>query len=236
MVPQIILPLAVILSAGWLVGKAIPPFASNAAFDLYEFGKLPVIDHGRVKPVDSLARTSLQILSGKQTYLDSSGDRQPAIRWLLDLITQPEIAANQKVFRIEHPEVLNTMGLSAREGFRYALSEFADHLDSLGRQVDLALKLEPSEMSVYQKKILDLNNKLALRSLLIQAYVPATELVKNREWAVGLAQDLSREPVPLSIPSGSGKNGWETLAHASGPQSRPGTALGDGLRSSNAAP
>ena len=150
--------------------------------------------------MDSLARTSLQILSGRQTFVDSHGERQPAIRWFLDLVTRPEIAAEYKVFRIEHPEVLSTLGLTAREGFRYASREFVDHLDALKQQVELALELEPSKLSVYQKKILDLDRKLALWNLLIQAYIPPAEILQNRDWAVGFGQTSSRAAGPALHP------------------------------------
>ena len=33
---------------------------------IYEFGKLPLVYEGRVKPYDTLARNTLQILSGRQ--------------------------------------------------------------------------------------------------------------------------------------------------------------------------
>ena len=78
--------------------------------------------------------------------------------------------------------------MTAREGFRYAAHEFVDHLGTLIQQVELALELEPSKLSVYQKKILELDRKLALWNLLIQAYIPPAELLKNRDWAVGLGQ------------------------------------------------
>ena len=33
---------------------------------LHEFGQLPIVDRGRVKPIDAMARTDLTIISGKQ--------------------------------------------------------------------------------------------------------------------------------------------------------------------------
>ncbi|MFI5387214.1 MAG: cytochrome c biogenesis protein CcsA [Fimbriimonadales bacterium] len=211
---QLILPAAVIVSAVWLVGKALPSVAPSGEFGLDEFGKLPVVDHGRAKPVDSLARTSLQILSGRQTFVDSHGERQPAIRWFLDLVTRPDIAAEYKVFRIEHPEVLSTLGLTSREGFRYAAHEFVDHRDALKKQVELALELEPSKLSIFQKKILELDRKLALWNLLIQAYIPPDELLRTRDWAVGSRQMVAGQPVPLCIPTGSDQAGWQPYAKA----------------------
>jgi ABC-type transport system involved in cytochrome c biogenesis permease subunit len=211
---QLILPAVVILSAAWLIGKAIPPSAPDGAFDLYTFGKLPVMDHGRAKPMDSLARTSLQILSGRQSFVDSHGDRQPAIRWFLDLITSPEIAAEHKVFRIEHPEVLGTLGLAAREGFRYAPREFFGHLDALRQQVALAQEQEPRQLTVYQKKILELDRKLALWNMLIQSFIPPSKLLQQGSLAGGLGPVSSGQPVPLCIPSESGAGGWKTFARS----------------------
>ena len=82
------------------------------------------------------------------------------------------------------------------------------------KQVELALTLEPSELSIYQKKILELDRKLALRNLLVQAYVPPEEILENQDWARGFGQRRSREPAPLCIPTESAKKGWETFARA----------------------
>ena len=210
---KLVLPAVVIASGTWLIGKARPPVAPSGAFGLYEFGRLPVVDHGRAKPVDSLARTCLQILSARQTFLDSHKERQPAIRWFLDLIARPDVAAEHAVFRIENTEVLSTLGLTAREGFRYSYREIAAHLGALKEQVDLALTLEPSNLSTYQKKVLELDRKLALWNLLIQAYIPPGEL-RNRNWAVGVGQTSARESVPLCIPTGPDHRQWQAYVLA----------------------
>ena len=104
---------------------------------LYEFGKLPVVYQGRVKPLDTLARNSLSIISNKQTFADEEETKQPAIRWLLDLIARPEVAKHA-VFRIEHPEVLDAMGLERRKGLRYSFAELEPRLNELQKQADLA--------------------------------------------------------------------------------------------------
>ncbi len=159
-------------------------------------------------------RTNLQILSGRQYFVDANGDRQPALRWFLDLITRPDIAAEHKIFRIENPEILTTLGLPSRQGFRYALSEFQDHLDALRQQVKLALNLEPSQLSTYQKKILELDRKLALENLLVQTYIPPEVLVQHRQWVVWPGQVQGREPVPLNIPPETDHGTWKTYVRA----------------------
>ncbi len=44
----------VLLCAGWLVSKAVPPRAADDTFHFEEFGKLPLVYQGRVKPFDTL--------------------------------------------------------------------------------------------------------------------------------------------------------------------------------------
>ena len=43
-----------------------------------------VAHQGRVKPLDTLARNTLRILSNKLEFKDNADVRQPAIRWLAD--------------------------------------------------------------------------------------------------------------------------------------------------------
>src|SRR5437773_11499078 len=78
---------AVVPALVWLLVAAVPPRDTDGQMQLNEFGRLPVRDHGRLKPYDTLARINLMIISGAQTYRDEKGDRQPAIRWMLDVMT-----------------------------------------------------------------------------------------------------------------------------------------------------
>lgn len=58
----------VLLSVGWLAGKARPPKPDPAAMNLYGFAQLPVAWKGRAQPVDSFARTELLMASHKSTF------------------------------------------------------------------------------------------------------------------------------------------------------------------------
>ena len=60
---------------------------------------------GRAKPVDTLARHNLLAISSKQTFLDASEKRQPAVKWFLDLIATPRSGASYHVIRVENLEV-----------------------------------------------------------------------------------------------------------------------------------
>ena len=71
----------------YLIAMMAPPAEGENRMHLAEFGALPLQDAGRVKPFDTLARNSLMIVSAKQTFEDEKEREQPAIRWLLDVMT-----------------------------------------------------------------------------------------------------------------------------------------------------
>ena len=53
------LPLFVLILAVLYVGKSLLPQKNSGAFDLVGFGQLPLLANGRIKPIDTEARSSL---------------------------------------------------------------------------------------------------------------------------------------------------------------------------------
>jgi ABC-type transport system involved in cytochrome c biogenesis permease subunit len=130
-----------------LLLAAVPAAEGPKEFHLRAFGELPVTDHGRVKPIDTLARVSLLILSGKQEYTDADGQAQPAVHWLLDVMTAvvkngderrrsperpiPGPSADVKAYRIEGEELKKRFQL---EGSTASLFSFNDLYRALGAE------------------------------------------------------------------------------------------------------
>jgi ABC-type transport system involved in cytochrome c biogenesis permease subunit len=56
--------------ASYLVLAMWPPSDPPNQFALSEFGKIPVVDRGRVKPMDTFARTSLMVINNRQEFRD----------------------------------------------------------------------------------------------------------------------------------------------------------------------
>jgi ABC-type transport system involved in cytochrome c biogenesis permease subunit len=212
----------VLLFAFYVAGKARMPSARTDAMDLAAFGKIPIVYEGRPKPIDSLARNSLLVISDRQEFTDSRDETQPAVRWLLDVITNSEAAAQHRVFRIENLDVLETLGLERRKGFRYALGEFIDKLPEFDRQLQDARKVARAskhDLTFYQRKLIDLAGKLEAYQKLQMAFIPPgipplpdeAELEQNRDAALAQArtaiqaamresQRLEAEGLPLAIP------------------------------------
>jgi ABC-type transport system involved in cytochrome c biogenesis permease subunit len=166
--------LVIIGSALYLMSKTRMPRSAPSEMQIYEFAQLPLAYKGRIQPYDTVARNVLQILSGRQELVvehEQGGSKAPAIGWLLDVMSGAAAADHHRVFRIENLELLDTLGLTPREGsFRYSLSEFRDQLDEVQRQIELANAQPASQRSLYQKEVLRLAMKLNLYSLVIHSF------------------------------------------------------------------
>ncbi|MCS7045161.1 MAG: cytochrome c biogenesis protein CcsA [Gemmataceae bacterium] len=171
--------LATALGLLFLVHPALKSYSRGGPkeFDLESYARLPVLDGGRFKPIDTVARINLMIISGKQTFLEERQDgnevsqlRQPAVKWLLDTMTSfldqqafDGPAMKHKVFRIENEQVLQLLGLEPRPGFRYAIDEFRGKIgDLMSRAKELEDHKDRKQYDLYDAKVVELANHLAL--------------------------------------------------------------------------
>jgi ABC-type transport system involved in cytochrome c biogenesis permease subunit len=203
---------ALFLVGAWASGSAM--YRTEEAFDFQRLAKLPVVERGREKPLDTVARTILMIISGKQSFVEeikregqSQPDevRQPAIKFLLDLATAgPELkgpAGQHKVFRIENEELLDYLGLQPRHGFRYAVDEFRSRVFDSQPDSEQRKPLNPEFFERYEtirlKKQRDLfetkffefaNHLFAARQIaVLETPLYVAPLRKGEEW-VGLLE------------------------------------------------
>jgi ABC-type transport system involved in cytochrome c biogenesis permease subunit len=152
--------IAVGVGVVYLLAAMAPVADPPGQFQLEEFAGLPVMDRGRVKPLDTFARTSLMVISDRQTFKDLKGNTQPAVRWLLDVMCQADAAHDYKVFRIENDQVLGLLDLKPREGLRYSVNEIAGKVNLVAREATRAKKIDAPQRDVFDVKILELANKL----------------------------------------------------------------------------
>lgn len=216
-----LLPLAVVTLAAAGTGMQLrTPAPKSGQFDLYRFGQLPVVADGRAKPVDTLARHNLLAISSKQTFLDASEKRQPAVKWFLDLVATPRSGGNYHVIRIENLEVQEFLGLERREGFRYSLSEILEQYDKFMDEARRASEVEVDKRDIRQRKLLELKQKLDVFNKLFYSFVQpplkgeGQELVQSVMAQVQLQERLKEEHPPLSVPPMKEGDEWSTYAGA----------------------
>jgi ABC-type transport system involved in cytochrome c biogenesis permease subunit len=155
--------------AAWIAGllalaaAAAPllPRGTVRGFDVGGFGHLPVLEGGRVKPIDSVARNALLMIRGQQS-LPHQGRSVGAGEWLLDVLFRPQVADRQNVFRIDDPDVLGMMGMQ-QTSFRYfSFEHLAPHLEAIQQQAQAAHSIDAKQRTRFQAAVVNLFDRLYL--------------------------------------------------------------------------
>jgi ABC-type transport system involved in cytochrome c biogenesis permease subunit len=149
----IILLVAVILWGGLRSAK------TDSGFDVDAFAELPVQVGGRIKPLDSVARNTLLILSARQKVVTREGETLSPIEWFMDLTMRPEVADDYPVFKIEFPDDLGLAGLAQKGQRYYSFNNLLPHSEEL-RRLHSEINPEPQKRSPYEKQIAEINNGL----------------------------------------------------------------------------
>src|SRR5688572_25930255 len=110
-----------------VVSAANPSKPPETQFNLRDFALLPVVDRGRVQPMDSVARVNLLLINNRQDFVEKqNGPKRPALEWLLDTMVAGFQEGKAKsdtypIFRIDNGDLLNTLKLPLRPNFyRYS--------------------------------------------------------------------------------------------------------------------
>ncbi|HUY33595.1 MAG TPA: cytochrome c biogenesis protein CcsA [Pirellulales bacterium] len=200
-----VLPWGVVgLAALFVVAMVLPPRNRTDKMNLDEFGKLPVVFQGRPKPFDTLARNSLRVIADSESFETGDGDgehREPAVKWLLDAITDSPEATRHKVFRIENLDLLNALGLKRRQGYRYSIDEFRDAIHKFEDEVRKAHAKKSRDVDTYQKKLMEFDNRLHLYLQLLTAFRRPD--IRTQADVVGVMRSQQRfaeMQLPLAVP------------------------------------
>lgn len=167
-------PIAVALT---LITLAVTLRAPRNAgdFDLVAFGRLPTLVNGRVKPLDTVARTSLLVMQGRQRVRTFEGRALQPSEWLLDVLFRPELANGYPTFEIVHPDVLALFDLTPAQGAggkRFSAAQLAKGIAELDRQARLADAVDTAARTTFQSATIKLRDSVMLYQRLQQSFVP----------------------------------------------------------------
>ncbi|HMP88894.1 MAG TPA: cytochrome c biogenesis protein CcsA [Kiritimatiellia bacterium] len=127
--------------------------------------KWPVLEGGRVMPMDSYARLKLLQFSGKSTI-----DKEPALSWLARLLFMPETVEYRQVFLINHPEVAEALGINPGDRRRFSFSELHKGLHKLHEMAVRAFEIADDDRSPVEKEILRVYHNASQYAELVQAF------------------------------------------------------------------
>jgi ABC-type transport system involved in cytochrome c biogenesis permease subunit len=202
-----LLPLFALLFVVGFVGSKLRTPKNPGAFDVVGFGKLPILQNGRLKPLDTVARTTLLQIQGNQRVVAPDGRKLKPIEWLLDVTFRSELADTYQVFEIDNPDVLALFKFTSdqgRDGKRFAFNQLTGNLGELERQAKLANVVPAATRSPFQRGTLNLYSNVVSYIRLRSAFVPPNrpdflnDLLKFQDnvesWRAAVSAMMDKKP------------------------------------------
>ncbi|HEY1719589.1 MAG TPA: cytochrome c biogenesis protein CcsA [Verrucomicrobiae bacterium] len=174
-------PVLMLVMALWFFGQLQPPRDKDFAFG--EFGKLPLVFNGRVKPMDSLARNSLLQIRQTQTlnlepWKSWNAKTISAIEWLANVMMNPQVADDWPVFRVDNPDLATFLKLPERnlaqrqDGEHYSWNQIAPSLQTFDSENERVEKIESAQRSAYERAVVKVHERLELYAQLKNTIEP----------------------------------------------------------------
>ena len=117
--------------------------------DYASFSEIPVLQEGRIKPLDTFARNYLKLFSSRDKLKEIS-----AIEWLAEVLFLPEKAVERKIFDINNPIVTDALGLERTKKHRYSYQEVSKALSDNFATIHPILMKDEKALSLPQRQLL----------------------------------------------------------------------------------
>ncbi|MCB1120031.1 MAG: cytochrome c biogenesis protein CcsA [Verrucomicrobiae bacterium] len=182
---RLLIAIFICLLPGWVLGEAYESPVKAGALE-----SLIIQDKGRLKPLDTYARSQLLLYHGKQTI-----DKQKAIDWLLELLIAQDKAYERKVFTVREKDAIQALGIGIDPDHRYsfetlfkALSERMDSLRQLSQKAPEARsRVDTQLLMLYQKVMQYLALSRSLTGLQADIVIDNVELAEAMGFEPGKA-------------------------------------------------
>ncbi|MDF1870396.1 MAG: cytochrome c biogenesis protein ResB, partial [Phycisphaerales bacterium] len=138
--------------------SALKPLAPSD-FDTQRFAQLPVSSGGRIKPIDTAARSMMMIAGGKQTTESAEGEVS-AVRFMIDLIANPDRIRDLPLIRVDHPDVLALINKDPSQSGRMPLDDIEPFWQEITNQASQAHAVDPKQRDGFQRSIIQLHDRV----------------------------------------------------------------------------
>ncbi len=168
---------------------------ASPKISLDKFKAMPVLDGGRVKPLDTYARVTLMQLSARSAYKG-----QAAVEWLARVMFTPKDAMDDKVFRINNPDVVYSIGVEPQSDSRYTFAQISPAISKLSDLADAAMKVDEKKRTPVESEIIRVANNLSVYVGISNAFlfaIPSPDF-KVTDTATAKALGLDPRPQPYS--------------------------------------
>ncbi len=125
------------------------------------FKRIPILENGRVKPLETYAQNVLLQFSGKRTF-----NQKPAISWLARLLFSPESTRQDKIFLINNPAIPESLGIKPDLKRRYSFAEIESQVDHVRQLATAAKQIDSKERDIVENELIRLWDNIRLYSSL----------------------------------------------------------------------
>ncbi len=125
--------------------------------DYDAFAKIPILDQGRIKPLDTFARSYLERFLGKDSLHEME-----AIEWLAEVLFQPEQSYQRLIFNIPNPAVVTALQLERRQKHHYSFQELSTAAMRNFNTLHPLFMKPHEELSLPQQQLLNLYSKMRI--------------------------------------------------------------------------
>jgi ABC-type transport system involved in cytochrome c biogenesis permease subunit len=199
--------------------------ARKGGHDWTSAAALPMLHEGRIKPLDTVARNTLQLLGNRTSVKMPKPEEAPkgvptdlpagtvsATEWMLGMMAGADWVEHAPVFRIDAMEVADLFDLPRRKGYRYSHAELEPALPKLRKQLESMRDVPPEQFSFTQKKFSEINQKLMAYDLLRYSYETPRlpdpgegeearkELLGEMERVMQMARRIDASHPPAALP------------------------------------
>jgi len=152
-----------------VVGLLLPSVSSAQLFcpldtfkpqkikSLEVFKRIPVLNEGRIKPLDTYVQNFLLLLSGKRRY-----GHESALEWFARFLFSPRTTFTDKIFLINHPEILEALKVEPEKGRRYSFRDLEPEYVKLQQLAMASREIEDKNRSAVEREILRVYNNVYL--------------------------------------------------------------------------
>jgi ABC-type transport system involved in cytochrome c biogenesis permease subunit len=154
-----LIPFLVLVLALGFVGNKLRAPKNPGEFDVVGFGRLPVLVNGRLKPLDTVARTGLRQIQGREAFVTPDNRQPQPIEWFLDVAFRPDLADSYQVIEIVNPDVLAIFKFKAEDGRDkkwFSYTQLAPNLTELERQAKIVNDVDSAARTSYQRGVAQL--------------------------------------------------------------------------------
>ncbi len=131
--------------------------SSGVAVSTQILQEVAILDSGRIKPLDTYAQNVLLQFSGKRRFEGKS-----ALVWLARVLFTPEKTKEDKIFRVNNPEIAEALKIDPEPKHRYSYAQMEKGYDKLRELATEASRLDEKSRSVVEEEIIRLATNVDL--------------------------------------------------------------------------